>query len=307
LIFFFFCLQDAEHERPLKRHGSSSVSTSPETSASDSPTSFYPAASGSSSASSSASSSSSSSSDDDKPLYNNKTYVISTGGKYKPGDCSNLVATTSSSHHHDSQSVYSSNSNKDKVKPKTVDAATSPVDSTTTEEPEYDAAAMVDKLFDNLAKEPNKLLLKKGEKTPHSNKKKRCQYNLEERQICYITPIAEQRLNPLPVLSFADRNVLWKNMVNADEKEQLGRDPDMFEQHPSLQPRMRAILLDWLIEVCEVYKLHRETYYLTLNYLDRYMTAKKNVSKNQLQLIGITCLFIAAKVSSPRARIVPLQ
>lgn len=70
----------------------------------------------------------------------------------------------------------------------------------------------------------------------------------------------------------------------------------MFQRHPTLQPRMRAILLDWLIEVCEVYKLHRETYYLAMDYIDRYLSIHQNVPKNQLQLIGITCLFIAAKV-----------
>lgn len=64
-----------------------------------------------------------------------------------------------------------------------------------------------------------------------------------------------------------------------------------------LQPRMRAILLDWLIEVCEVYKLHRETYYLAVDYLDRFLSSNVQISKTRLQLIGITCLFIAAKVS----------
>lgn len=60
---------------------------------------------------------------------------------------------------------------------------------------------------------------------------------------------------------------------------------------------MRAILLDWLIEVCEVYKLHRETYYLAVDYLDRFLSTNAKISKTRLQLIGITCLFVAAKVS----------
>lgn len=85
-------------------------------------------------------------------------------------------------------------------------------------------------------------------------------------------------------------------MIRRDECASLARNVNMFNNHPSLQPRMRAILLDWLIEVCEVYKLHRETYFLTVDYLDRYLSTKENISKNQLQLIGITCLFIASKV-----------
>lgn len=104
------------------------------------------------------------------------------------------------------------------------------------------------------------------------------------------------RVCPLPLFSWADSSDVWKNMCRKDERASLDRDASMFGNHSGLQPRMRAILLDWLIEVCEVYKLHRETYYLTVDYLDRYLTAKKNVSKSQLQLIGITCLFVAAKV-----------
>lgn len=61
---------------------------------------------------------------------------------------------------------------------------------------------------------------------------------------------------------------------------------------------MRSILIDWLNEVCEVYKLHRETYFLAVDYIDRYLSLKKELKKNHLQLLGITALFIAAKVSS---------
>lgn len=85
-------------------------------------------------------------------------------------------------------------------------------------------------------------------------------------------------------------------MSKRDEKASVARDSNMFAHHDGLNNRMRSILLDWLIEVCEVYKLHRETYYLTVDYLDRYLTSKLKISKNQLQLIGITCLFIASKV-----------
>lgn len=104
------------------------------------------------------------------------------------------------------------------------------------------------------------------------------------------------RLCPLPVLSWADAKEVWKFMCKKDEKTAIDRDPKMLTNHPGLQARMRAILLDWLIEVCEVYKLHRETYYLALDYLDRYLSTGVSISKAHLQLIGITCLFIAAKV-----------
>ncbi|MBN3314357.1 CCNE2 protein, partial [Atractosteus spatula] len=73
-------------------------------------------------------------------------------------------------------------------------------------------------------------------------------------------------------------------------------DKSFLHQHPRLQPKMRAILLDWLLEVSEVYTLHRETFYLAQDFFDRFMLTQENINKNRLQLIGITSLFIASKI-----------
>ena len=48
--------------------------------------------------------------------------------------------------------------------------------------------------------------------------------------------------------------------------------------------------------MCEEYKLHRETYYLAVDMYDRFMDAQTGIAKEQLQLIGVTCLFISAKI-----------
>ncbi|XP_040363950.1 cyclin-A1-4 isoform X3 [Rosa chinensis] len=57
---------------------------------------------------------------------------------------------------------------------------------------------------------------------------------------------------------------------------------------------MRAILIDWLVEVAEEFRLVPETLFLTVNYVDRYLSG--NVMKRQrLQLLGVACMMIAAK------------
>ncbi|XP_013192006.2 G1/S-specific cyclin-E1 [Amyelois transitella] len=127
----------------------------------------------------------------------------------------------------------------------------------------------------------------RGESTPHSNKRPST-----------IKPEVSlpKRKCPLPVLSWADPQDVWNGMCECDARSSSNKNPNMFDKHPNLQIRMRAILLDWLNEVCEVYKLHRETFHLTVDYIDRYLTNTEDVPKGRLQLIGITCLFIAAKV-----------
>ncbi|GJM94940.1 hypothetical protein PR202_ga11627 [Eleusine coracana subsp. coracana] len=57
---------------------------------------------------------------------------------------------------------------------------------------------------------------------------------------------------------------------------------------------MRAVLIDWIVEVIEEYRLVPETLYLTVNYIDRYLSVKA-ISRHRLQLVGIACLLIAAK------------
>jgi len=102
---------------------------------------------------------------------------------------------------------------------------------------------------------------------------------------------------PLPDFKWADRQLMWDLMA----KRETGTykrvsSATMLQAHPAIQPKMRAILLDWLIEVCEVYRLHRETFYLAVDFLDRYLGTTDSVPKNRLQLIGVTCLFIGAKL-----------
>ncbi|XP_049873706.1 G1/S-specific cyclin-E [Pectinophora gossypiella] len=128
----------------------------------------------------------------------------------------------------------------------------------------------------------------RGDCTPHSNKRAST-----SKAQC---PNQPKRKCPLPGLSWADPADVWRGMCECDARSSMRKNLNMFDNHPSLQPRMRAILLDWLNEVCEVYKLHRETFHLTVDYVDRYLSNTADVQKGRLQLIGITCLFIAAKV-----------
>ena len=65
-------------------------------------------------------------------------------------------------------------------------------------------------------------------------------------------------------------------------------------KQPSISARMRAILVDWLVEVHMKFKLHQETLYLAVNLVDRFL-AKKEVPRKNLQLVGVTSLMIAAK------------
>lgn len=58
---------------------------------------------------------------------------------------------------------------------------------------------------------------------------------------------------------------------------------------------MRAILVDWLVEVHAKFKLLPETLFLTVNIIDRFLTIVKPIKRAKLQLVGVTALLIATK------------
>ncbi|XP_075431931.1 G2/mitotic-specific cyclin-B2-like [Ascaphus truei] len=58
--------------------------------------------------------------------------------------------------------------------------------------------------------------------------------------------------------------------------------------------RMRAILVDWLIQVHARFQLLQETLYMGIAVMDRFLQVQP-VSRNKLQLVGITSLFVASK------------
>ncbi|XP_070554499.1 G2/mitotic-specific cyclin-A-like [Ptychodera flava] len=66
------------------------------------------------------------------------------------------------------------------------------------------------------------------------------------------------------------------------------------KKQPDITCSMRCILVDWLVEVAEEYKLHNETLYLAINYIDRFLSAM-SVLRSKLQLVGAASMFLAAK------------
>ncbi|XP_020789103.1 G2/mitotic-specific cyclin-B2-like [Boleophthalmus pectinirostris] len=58
--------------------------------------------------------------------------------------------------------------------------------------------------------------------------------------------------------------------------------------------RMRALLVDWLVQVHSRFQLLQETLYLTVAVLDRFLQVQP-VSRRKLQLAGVTAMLVACK------------
>ncbi|KAI0525670.1 hypothetical protein F5B22DRAFT_590982 [Xylaria bambusicola] len=70
--------------------------------------------------------------------------------------------------------------------------------------------------------------------------------------------------------------------------------PHYMDDQGEIQWSMRSVLMDWVVQVHARFGLLPETLFLTVNYIDRFLS-NKIVSLAKLQLVGATAIFIAAK------------
>ncbi|KAF5444842.1 hypothetical protein F2P56_033941 [Juglans regia] len=66
------------------------------------------------------------------------------------------------------------------------------------------------------------------------------------------------------------------------------------EVQKDVTANMRGILVDWLVDVAEEYKLLPDTLYLSISYIDRFLSLNV-LNRQKLQLLGVSSMLIASK------------
>merc|ERR1712037_307783 len=65
----------------------------------------------------------------------------------------------------------------------------------------------------------------------------------------------------------------------------------------SINEKMRAVLVDWLVEVQLQFKLLQETLFSTISIVDRFLAVEGlTITRSKLQLVGVAAMFLASKV-----------
>jgi len=71
---------------------------------------------------------------------------------------------------------------------------------------------------------------------------------------------------------------------------------DYLAGQTELLPKMRAVLIDWLVGVHLQFHLLQETLYTTVAILDRFLQVEVGaISRNKLQLVGVAAMLVASK------------
>lgn len=96
--------------------------------------------------------------------------------------------------------------------------------------------------------------------------------------------------NPLAVTDYVeDLYAYYRKMENSSCIS-----PNYMGQQFDINEKMRAILIDWLIEVHYKFELRHETLFLTVNLIDRFLE-KQSVVRKKLQLVGLVAMLLACK------------
>ena len=90
-----------------------------------------------------------------------------------------------------------------------------------------------------------------------------------------------------------DERIL-QNLMREEEMLEL-ENPDYLRLiQVEVKPHMRKIVSDWMLEVCQEMGCPPPVFCLAVRLMDRFL-ANTRIVKNQLQLLGATCLFLASK------------
>ncbi|XP_050757798.1 G2/mitotic-specific cyclin-B3 isoform X1 [Gymnogyps californianus] len=118
-------------------------------------------------------------------------------------------------------------------------------------------------------------------------------------------PVPEEPVpGQVPAVEDIDKEQLGDPYANAEYAKEIfeymrGREekfmlPDYMEKQPDISGDMRAILVDWMVEVQENFELNHETLYLAVKLVDHYLVEVVSM-RDKLQLIGSTAILIASK------------
>ena len=87
---------------------------------------------------------------------------------------------------------------------------------------------------------------------------------------------------------------IFENILIEEKNSKLKINPSYFEFQSDINSKMRAILIDWLIDVHLKFNFKQETLYIAIYIIDTYLSIEK-IERSNFQLLGVASLFIACK------------
>lgn len=107
-------------------------------------------------------------------------------------------------------------------------------------------------------------------------------------------PLGELPASPQRFVDSEDRTLDFVEDLFSKEHVAVCPSGYLPVMQPNLHDGLRAVLVDWLVEIHRAMSLKPASLFLGVSLLDRYLS-KCRVKRGDLQLVGVTCLLLAAK------------
>ncbi|KAJ8637301.1 hypothetical protein MRB53_011568 [Persea americana] len=117
-----------------------------------------------------------------------------------------------------------------------------------------------------------------------------CEVEMEEVESPLRCIDKSDHRNPLAVVEYVDEIYSFYRKTEITSCVPT----DYMSIQSDINHKMRAILIDWLIEVHHKFELLPETLFLAINLIDRFLS-RQRVMRKYLQLVGITGMLLACK------------
>jgi hypothetical protein len=92
---------------------------------------------------------------------------------------------------------------------------------------------------------------------------------------------------------FIFRWEIFSNLQTRERQFTIGR---YLYNQPAITPHMRAVLVDWLVQVNNEFENQLETFFLAIKMVDKFLNNGPQVPRAEVQLVGVACLLLASKL-----------
>ncbi len=105
----------------------------------------------------------------------------------------------------------------------------------------------------------------------------------------------KDRIIPYSKHDLDEKYSFERNLAESELCLIKSRKANYFDKHIFIKETMREILIDWIMELCSNMKLKRGVCHSAVVLIDIFLSKISDLRTNKLQLLGVTCLIIAAK------------
>lgn len=96
-------------------------------------------------------------------------------------------------------------------------------------------------------------------------------------------------------VGFSREEELRYSIVKKKEKKRVYPSLNISSESPYC-PRVRRVVIEWLIDIKEEYSLYHTTLHMAVDYMDRFIHLNPIIKKEKIQAVAVVSLLIAAKL-----------